>query len=173
MPKDGRAMYVFLCIMSLVFFLLSSSVVPFLRSDPAAPSGDILFCFVCCIPAFVPRKSAVVFALVLGFLSDLFINMPRSFSPVVFVLSVLIASYLYGFFSRIGSLVMAVCALACFVLRAAVDTFAVMAQYEGSTAFGVLAKVTFPALIINFAFAIVISFLLRVIVRKFRISGVN
>ena len=170
--KEMKGIYILLSVMSFVFFVLSSSVIPFM-SPVGKTSGDALFCFVCCIPAFVPRKSAVIYALILGFLADLFINAPTSFSPVIYLVSVVVAFYFYGFFSRVGSLVIAVCALPCLVIKGVVDTFSLMAQFEDSTASAVIGAKTFPSLVLNFAFAIVIAFILRTITKKFRIFYAN
>ena len=171
--KNDRRIYVFLGVMSLVVFLLSSSVMPFIAGEKAFPAGDLMLCFACLVPAFVPVKSAVVFALVLGFLSDLFLNEPQCFSPIIFLVSVLLVSFFYRFFSRIGSLTMAVCALPCLAIRSIVDTFVIMASYKDSKAFDVLSAITLPSLAVNFALSIVTAFVLRKLIKKLGIFYEN
>lgn len=171
--KDDKRIYIFLGIMSLIVFLLSSSVLPFISDGKVGPEGNLVLCFVCLIPAFVPMKSAAIFALVLGFLCDLFIYSPESFSPIVFLVGVFVVSYLYRFFSRTGTLVMAVCSLPCLALKMVLDTFAVMASHNDSGAFDVISKLTLPSLAINFAFAIAAAFILRLLTKKLGIFHKN
>lgn len=156
----------FLVIASVVCFLLSSAVVPFLFDSAFLPAPNLMLCFVCCIPAVTSIKTSAVFALVLGFLNDLFISEPTEFSPLVFLVSVCLVCYFHTHFSRIGTLVMAVCSIPAFVLSAIVMTFVVMAKFDGASAMAALTKFSVPYVAVNFAFAIIAAFAVRMFIKK-------
>lgn len=156
----------FLVTASVICFLLSSAVIPFLFKSEFLPVPNLMLCFVCCIPAVASLKTSAIFALALGFINDLFVAEPTSFSPIVFLVSVCLVCYFYTHFSRIGTHVMAVCSLAPIVLSAIVMTFAAMAQFKGASASAVLTKMTIPYIAVNFAFAIVAAFAIRMFIKK-------
>ncbi len=168
-PAASGRNVVFFAIVSLICFLLSSSVLPFLTYDKGLPTPDILLCLVCVISLYVDRKTACIFALVLGFLSDLFINEPVSFSPVIFVASLLVMTMLGKHFSRLGTLSASVCMLPVFVIRMIADTVCFLVRFEESELLEVLTKQTLPSVLVNFAAAIVLTFIIRFVSKRFSV----
>lgn len=157
---------VLLTVASVICFLLSTAVIPFLFKSAFLPVPNLMLCFVCCIPSLASLKTSALFSLILGFLNDLFVSEPTSFSPIVFLVSVCLVCYFYTHFSRIGTHVMAVCSLPPIVLSAGVMTFAAMANFKDASALSVLTKLSLPYIAVNFAFAIITAFILRMITRS-------
>ena len=166
---EGAGKHIFLGVTALVCFLLASSVFPFLSSpDTAKPLPDIMLCFVCALPAFTDIKKASIYALALGFLADLFVNLPTAFSPVVFLCCMMLAYACQKYFSRVGTLVIAISTIPCSIVRKAVR-FAVASFTVGGAAAKKELFMGFPMwLVVDFALAIALSFIMRVICKKMR-----
>ena len=172
--NDGKGLHIFLSVFALVCFLLASSVIPFFSGkNPQLPTADILLCFVCALCAFTDVKKASVYALCLGFLADLFIFPPTALSPIVFLVCVLLSRFFQGYFSRVGTLAISISTLFCSLLRLFVSA-AVTAINAGVSASGHLLKYEFPmGIIIDFACAIVLTFIMRIIFKKLHLKADN
>ncbi len=164
---------VLFAVFSIICFLLSSSVLPFFADSGNAPVPELLLCLVCVMPIYLDRKVSCIFALILGFLTDLFINEPVSFSPVVFVAAVLIVMVTGRYFSRPGTLSVSVCALPALAIRMIVDTVCYIARFSDSELFSVIIGKTLPHLIVNFASAIVITFIVGFFAKRFNIFALE
>lgn len=172
--NDKKGMYIFLGVTALICFLLASSVIPFFAADnPRLPTADILLCFVCTLCAFTDVKKAALFAVSTGFLADLFILSPTALSPVVFLACVLVSRFVQGYFSRVGTLAVAISTLPCSLIRILVSV-SVTAINAGIPASKMLWTSRFPmGIIVDFAQAIVLTFLMRVICKKLHLKADN
>ena len=160
----------FFGICALICFLLSSSVFPFISGFASMPCPDLLLCFCCILPRFCDTKRAAIYAVILGFLSDLFINIPYMFSPVIYLISVLITPYFYRYFNRTGTVMAAVCALPALLLHKAVETVIIMITRQTAVLGTIIWKNTLPHLIIDFAFVILLGFIMRSLARIFGVQ---
>ena len=167
--KDEKPTHIFLAISALVCFLVSSSVLPFLSSVKSHPSPDILLCFVCLLPFFTDTKTSAIFAVSLGFLSDLFITAPLCLSPIVYLAAVYISARCHTYFASTGSLSLAISALPSIVLKLVVNSVGVLLTVEGSNISGMSFWGGVLSVIITFASAIVLAFVLRFIYKKLKI----
>jgi len=151
---------VFLIVFSVICFLVSSSVIPFLGSSV---KPDILLCLCCVLPKFSESKTNCIFALSLGFLSDLFINTPWHFSPVIYLISVVFVPHLYGYFKRIGTVTAAVCSLPFLALKAVSGAAVLIFESGHKGVFSALTGMFLPELTVNFAFAIIIGYTVKML----------
>ena len=172
--NDSNGLHIFLSVSALVCFLLASSVIPFFGDKSSSlPTADILLCFVCTLCAFTDVKKALVYAVCLGFLSDLFVTPPTALSPVVFLVCVLLSRFAQGYFSRVGTLAVSVSTLLPGLLRLLV-TVSVTAINAGLPSAKHLFTSEFPmGIVINFACAIVLTFIMRIIFKKLHLKTDN
>ena len=154
---------VFLVVFGILCFLISASVLPFAAEVGTMPCPDLLLCLCCVIPKFYEKKASCVFAVVLGFFSDLFINTPLLFSPVVYLLCAAFVPYFYGYFKKVGTVVSAVCALPLLILRQIVGTVIIMSVRKTAVLGTVVGKVIFPELMAEFAIVLVLSFVIKLV----------
>lgn len=167
--KNTAGLYVFYAVFALILFLLMASVLPFLSSAKGFVPADLLLCLVCAMSAFADRKSSCIFAVILGFMADLFIFEPTAFSPVVYLASALLVPMLHRYFSYLGSVVMAVCSVPACILRSCVDSAVTVALFRNVQYSEVFARIALPLFVVNFASAIVICFICRLFVKKLRL----
>lgn len=160
---------VFFAVTGLVCFFAACSVFPFLPGFSRTNAPDLLLCLCCVIPKYYDTKKSCVLALILGFLADLFINTPVLFSPVIYLASAVFTPYFYRYFNRIGTIVSAVCALPMLALHGLIGTAVVMYVRKTAVLGTVLTKVILPELIINFAFVLLVGFILKHLTRWFGI----
>lgn len=168
--KDDTSKHVFLCVSALVCFLLASSVIPFLSDAKNVPMPDLLLCFVCILPAFTDLKKAGIYALCLGFLSDLFITLPLSLSPIVYLVSVCVSAKCHTHFARVGSLALAISTLPCIALKLAAGAATSLLTVDGLKMSSLSFTGALLVMISSFACAIVLSFIMRILGRKLRID---
>lgn len=171
--SDGRKnvrLYVFFGIMGLLLFLLTASVLSFLSDKKGLPDADLLLCLVCAACAFMPEKKACIYALVFGLFADLFLFAPTAFSPIVYMVAVLVTSRLYKGFSRLGSVIMAVCSMPAVAIRGTVDAVVTMTLFKDASLRSILLEKSLPFMLIGFAWAIVICFVCRRIVLWMRLD---
>lgn len=169
--ENNKKLYAFLIISAVVAFLAASSVLPFVFGKKGFNTPDILLCFVCTLPFFTDRKKAGIFAVAIGFLTDLFIMSPTSLSPVLFLACTLIVPLIARLFSRTGTLMMAICTLPCIVLRAALKIIMSLVTVEGASLTKAIGDYSFLTLVTTFACAICVSFVMRVVSKKIKIQS--
>lgn len=171
--KDGGKLHIFLGISALVCFLASSSILPFF--DKGAPGGvpDAMLCFVCALPAFTDIKKGGIYALCLGFAADLFVTPPTSLSPFVFLLCMCLSYACLKHFSRVGSLAIAICTLPSFAVKSLVSAIITSFTVDGVNLWKAISNIPFMSFISNFACAIVVAFVMRLISKKMRINTHN
>lgn len=167
--NDGKGMYIFLGITALVCFLLASSVFPFLFSSPGKPVPDIMLCFVCALTAFTDIKKSSIYALSLGLAADLFVNPPTALSPIVFLLCMCAATFLRRFFSRTGTLVIAICTIPCSLIKYLVSCAVSVLTVDGAGVMRKSLSVIPLGLLCDFACAIALVFVMRFIGKKLRL----
>ncbi len=155
---------VILAVTAVICFLLSSSVIPFVFPKSLG-MPDLLLVLCCVISAFTARLPACIFALTLGFMQDLFIGVPMHFSPVVYLVAVLVMPALLRHFKNPGTVTCAVCSLVCFVPKSAVGIFMAMTKYDDAAFFDVVVKIVLPEILVNFACSLVLFFVMRRIAR--------
>lgn len=114
----------------------------------------------------MPRNISCIFALTLGFLSDLFINPALHFSPLLYLASVLITPLFYFGFNRVGTVTASVCALCSLALAGFVRVFAVFISAGGSLK-ELIFHITLPELLVNFAFTLLTGYLLKLLCSRF------
>ena len=171
LKNNDKRIYLFLGVAALVCFLAASGVLPFLTATgKGTPVPDVLLCFVCALPLFTDYKIGAIYALSLGFLSDLFINPPFLFSPVVLLLCMYLAGYVQGYFSRVGTLAVAVSTLPCVAVKLAVSLAVSLFTVEGIGFKTALSGLSYMSFITDFAAAIILSFIMRVVGRRLRIT---
>ena len=168
--KSNKAKYIFTGVFALVLFLVSASVIPFFMLEGNLPCADLLICLVCAVCPYFTLKESCVTALICGFLADLFLYPPTSFSPVVYVAAVVVTGYFLRRFRASTSVSMAVCSLCAIFIRCAVETVGALSVTEGVSLWDILSSYTLPMVLINFASAIVICFIAK---RFFRLLGVS
>ncbi len=161
----------FFIIVSVVCFLLASSVIPFFTVFGTMPCPDLLLCLCCVLPRFCAFKKSCVYAVALGFLSDLFINTPHLLSPVIYLAAAVLIPYFYGHIKKTGTVSAAVCSLPILLLRAILGTVVVLVIRQEATLGTVLKNIAFPELIVNFAFVLILGFILRVLTKHFGIQN--
>lgn len=167
--KDSTSKHVFLVCTAFVCFLIASSVLPFVSDAKGLPTPDILLCFVCILPAFTDIKKAGVYALALGFLSDLFVTLPLNLSPVVYLACVYIAAKCHTYFARVGSLALAISTLPCIVLKLAAGAAVSLLTVDGANMSGFSVSSAVFTMAGGFAMAIALSFVMRLIYKKLKI----
>ena len=171
-PKENnRKLYTFLIIAASVAFLTASSVLPFISDVNGMRAPGILLCFVCTLPFFTDIKKAGIFAVALGFLSDLFITAPSSLSPVVFLACVLIVPLTARLFSRTGTLMIAICMLPCILLRVVSEIAVTLIAVDGASFAKAVGNYSFESVAVDFACAICVAFIMRVISKKLKIQS--
>lgn len=173
MKKDDRKMYIFLGVSALVAFLLASSVLPFFKKELTGFVPDVMLCFVCALPAFTDIKKGGIYALCLGFLADLFVTPPSNLSPLVFLGCMCISSLCQKHFSRVGSLAIAICTLPPLFVKSVVSCIMTAITVDGVNFWEALSKLSITHFLGDFACAIVVSFLMRLVCRKLRIRIQN
>ncbi|MBR2021102.1 MAG: hypothetical protein IJ939_01570 [Clostridia bacterium] len=167
--KEGAGKYVFLGITALVCFLVASSVLPFgAMSESGLALPDIMLCFVCALPAFTDLKKGSIYALSLGFLADLFINPPTDLSPIVFLGCMLLSNLCQKYFSRVGTLAIAISTIPCILLKCIVSVIVTALTVGGGAVKGVFASYIPMGVVTSFAMAIALSFVMRVICKKLK-----
>ena len=126
---------------------------------------DILLCLCCILTKYLPRKDCAVYAVSLGFLTDLLVGTPLAFSPVIYLIPCIFAPYFYSFFNRVGTVTAAVCSLPFLILKA-IAGMVVLTVIQNESGLGfILAKYIFPELILNFAFALVVGVAVKCLVK--------
>ncbi|MBP3580520.1 MAG: hypothetical protein J6K12_04655 [Clostridia bacterium] len=170
---DLKKSTVFFAITGIIYFLIASSVLPFFGTFSNTPCPDLLFCLVCVIPAYYDKKLCCIYAVLLGFLSDLFINTPFLFSPIVYLAAVVGVMYFYRFFKNFGTITASVCAMPVLAARQVLGTVIVMNVRQGANLGNVLIKVIVPEFFISFAFILVTGFLIRCLTRFFDIQKIQ
>jgi cell shape-determining protein MreD len=168
--KKNTGLYVFFGILGLLLFLLTASALSFISNRKGLPDADLLLCLVCAACAFMPAKRACVFALVFGLFADLFLFAPTAFSPIVYMIAVLLTSRLYRGFSKLGSVVMAVCSIPAFAVKNSVDTVVTLTLFRDASLKKILIDTSLPFMLINFAWAIVICFVCRKLILHLRLD---
>lgn len=169
--ENSKKLYVFLIVSSVVLFLAASSVLPFLFGAKGMNTPDVLLCFVCTLPFFTDRKKGSIFAVALGFLADLFITPPVSLSPVVFLLCVLIVPLSARLFSRTGTLVIAICTLPCIILRAVTGIAMTLIVVDGANFAKAVSDYSLMSVVVNFACAICVAFVMRFVSKRLKIQS--
>ena len=167
--KKSTAKYVFISIYALLLLLICASVIPFVTIHSGVPSGDLLLCLVCVLCAYSTLKESVVFALIFGLFADLFLYMPTSFSPVVYVAAAVLSGMCLAKFRNLSSVTVAVCSLPAILIRCSVETVTALTSTDGVSFWSIIGSYTLPMLLVNFACAIVICFIFR---RFARILGI-
>ena len=92
------------------------------------------------------------------------------FSPVIYLISVLITPYFYRYFNRTGTVMAAVCALPALLLHKAVETVIIMITRQTAVLGTIIWKNTLPHLIIDFAFVILLGYIMRSLARIFGVQ---
>lgn len=167
---SNKGLYVFFGVFALLLFLIIASVFSFLGNEKGLPDADLLLCLVCAACAFMPEKHACIYALIFGLFADLFLYAPTAFSPVVYIVSVLLTSRLCKGFSRLGSVVMAVCSMPAMAIRGTVDTVVTLMLFKDASVKTVLLEMCLPFMLVSFAWAIVICFICRRVVMRLRLN---
>jgi len=173
MKKDNRRLYIFLGVSALTAFLLASSVLPFFRKGLTGYSPDVMLCFVCALPAFTDIKKGGIYALCLGFMADLFVTPPTNLSPLVFLGCMCLSYICQRYFSRVGSLVIAICTLPSVLAKCLVSSVVTAITVDGVNIWQALSKLQLMNIVFDFACAIVVSFLMRLVCKKLRIRIQN
>ena len=168
---NEKRLNIFLIISAVICFLVASSVLPFATGKGNGVPCDILLCFVCALPFFAGMKKAGIFALALGFANDLFIEAPTQFSPVVFLACILIAPAIARFFSRVGTLVIAICTLPCILMKDVFGMVVSLLVTEGANVSGILRDYRPFTILMDFACAICLTFILRVISKRLHLQA--
>lgn len=171
--KNSKGIYVFFGILSLIVFLVSASVLPFLSQTKNFAMPDLALCLVCILPCFMSVKTACIYALSLGFLSDLFINSPVCFSPVIYLAAVCIMPYFHSHFSRVGTVTAAVCSIPAFLIRGTVGAAVMIYVYGGENFKSIITAKLLPELGVNLACSLVICAVIFYIVEKSRLKSVK
>jgi hypothetical protein len=168
---NEKKLNIFLIISAVVCFLAASSVLPFTAVKGSGAPCDILLCFVCAVPFFAGAKKAGIFALALGFAADLFIGMPTEFSPVIFLACIFIVPAVARLFSRAGTLVIAICTLPCIVMKDIFGMIVSLFTAEGADLSGVLSDYRPFTILVDFACAICLAFILRFISKRLHLQA--
>lgn len=167
--KEGAGKYVFLGITALVCFLVASSVLPFgVLSKSGLALPDIMLCYVCALPAFTDVKKSSIYALSLGFLADLFVNPPTELSPIVFLGCMLVSYFCQRYFSRVGTLAIAISTLPCILLKCIFSVIVAALTVGAGAVKGVFATYIPMGVVTTFAMAIALSFVMRVVCKKMK-----
>lgn len=166
--KNETGTYIFVSVFGLVLFLLSASVVPFLAGQKGVPSPDLLLGLVCASSAFLDRRKACIFAVIFGFMSDLFITSPTAFSPIVYLAAVLIVPRCLMFFSRHGTVITAVCSVPAIAVRCIVRAVATSAVFGGVPFASLLSDNVLYTFMFTFASCIVICFVCRRLIYRIK-----
>lgn len=167
--NEGMGKYIFLAAMALICFLLASSVLPFYSApDSKLPTPDIMLCFVCALPAFADIKKSSIYALSLGLLADLFINPPTALSPIVFLCCMLLSHFCQRYFSRVGTLAIAISTIPCILLKCIVSAIVAALTVGGGAVKGIVVSYIPMGFVTAFATAIALSFVMRVICKKLK-----
>ena len=168
---NEKRLNVFLIISAVICFLVAASVLPFATGKGMGAPCDILLCFVCTLPFFAGMKKAGIFALALGFANDLFIGAPTQFSPVIFLVCVFIVPAIARFFSRVGTLVIAICTLPCILMKDVFGMAVSLLVTEGANVAGILRDYRPFTILMDFACAICLAFILRVIYKRLHLQA--
>lgn len=171
--KDDKGLHIFLAVTAVICFLLASSVFPFLFDSGAKPVPDILLCFVCTLTAFTDIKKASIYALSLGFCADLFINPPTALSPVIFLICMCIATACRRYFSRTGTLVIAICTIPCSFIKYIISCVVSVLTVEGAGVMRAALSQIPLGLVSDLACAIALAFIMRFIAKKSRLGTNN
>lgn len=169
--ENNRKLYTFLIIAAVVVFLAASSVLPFFSNVNGMRAPNILLCFVCTLPFFTDIKKTGIFAVVLGFLADLFITAPASLSPVVFLACVLIVPLTARLFSRTGTLMIAICTLPCILFRVVSEIAVSLIAVDGAGFAKAVGDYSFESVAVDFACAICVAFIMRVVSKRLKIQS--
>lgn len=163
---ERRRDYISLFVFSLVLFLLSSGVLPFIAQEKNAPVPNLLLCAVCASSAFLTRKEAGIFAVICGFFADLFLYLPTSFSPVVYLLASQITPFLLDKVTRRGFVTNAVCSLGAIVVSRALEVAVALFAFANADFTALFTKLFLPSVAMDFAFSIVICMFFPLVVRQ-------
>ncbi len=173
MKTDDRKRYIFLGISALAVFLLASSVLPFFKKGLTGYSPDVMLCFVCALPAFTDIKKGGIYALCLGFMADLFVTPPTNLSPIVFLCCMCLSFICQRYFSRVGSLAIAICTIPSVLLKCLVSVIVTAITVDGVNFWQAISKLQLMNIVFDFACAIVVSCLMRLVCKKLRIKIQN
>lgn len=167
---------VFFCLMFVLFFFITASVMPYVSESFAArqisATPDLLFALsIVCGIVYENRKAASVIALIAGVLSDIFITPPTHMSPLLYFLAAYFAVKTVGVFTSVNAATAAVASIPFFLARAVIGTVYILSE-ESNATLGVILKTTvLPELAFNvvavFFTYIVVSFLYKRFRRRF------
>ncbi len=163
----GTSDILFFAAVSAICFLLSSSVLPFLTTGI---KPDLLLCLCCLLPKFLPTKSCCIFAVTLGYLSDLFINPPYHLSPVLFLCAVIITPLFYSGFKRVGTVTASVCALVGLAFAGVVRAATGLLLDGTQGLYAIIVNTVFAELMVNFAFTLLTGYILKVLCSRFGVA---
>lgn len=166
--KNDTGAYVFASVMGLITFLLSASVMPFLAGAKNLPAPDLMLALVCALSVLLPVRHACIFAVIFGFVADIFIYAPTAFSPIVYLAAVLIVPNLLRFFTRHGTVIIAVCSVPAILLRCVVRMFATAAEFAEPSFLQIARDSLVYTFLFTFACVIVICFICRLFIRKIK-----
>lgn len=160
---------VLFAVLFVLYFLLSSSVMPLLDGTKPGIVPDIMLCLCCVAPLFLERRTACVMALVAGAFTDLFVMPPFHFSPVLFFLAAYFIPEITKVFSKLNAAGAATGSVLFLLARGILGTFYLISQFSGASFANILTKCIIPEFLINFAFVIITYFVASLAARLFRL----
>lgn len=164
--SEKRRNRISLAVFALVLFLVSSGILPFIAQRKNAPVPNLLLCAVCCASVYLPKKEACIFAVICGFFADLFLYLPTSFSPVVYLLACQITPFLLDKVTRRGFVTNAVCSLGAILLSRTIQVLTVVATLGKADFESIVTRQFLPAIAVDFAASIVICMCFPLVIRQ-------
>lgn len=167
---NTKGMTVLFSVSFAVLFLVSSALLFSLGKTALGVKPDILLAMAIVCPLFCTTKTSALLALIFGTLSDLSVTPAAHFSPVLFVLCAFFVPKLASVFNNNRAAEAAVCSLPFVLLRSLTGVFYLLSAYEDAKFVNILTKCIIPEFLCNVAAVIVVHFVMKFLVRKFRLE---
>lgn len=165
---------IFFILLFVILFILSTQLMPFFAVTFSKASGitvkaDILLAAVISLGLLRGKKYASYYAVVSGFLFDLYIGNPYSFSPLVFFLCAYFASLAARPFSHRSPLSVVFISAMLVWIKSLLSFFYLVATSGDSGTFSIFVLGVIPEYIANIIASVIIFVIIRVLMAFLRI----
>ena len=158
----------------IVVFILSTGLVPhladkFAKLTSLTVRADLLLCSVIGLGLLGGRKKAAVYGMIFGFIFDVYIGNPYSFSPLVFLLCGYFASPMSAPFSHRTPLSVLLVGASLLWIKALFSFFYLLAVSSQVGAGAVILKSVLPEYIVNVVACSLVFAIMRILMAVFKI----
>lgn len=156
------------CVLFILSFLVSATITPGLNNVGMKVVPDITLALCVVSALMLDKKTACIYALIFGTLTDLFVMPAFHFSPVIYFIVSYFAVRLLFVFSRMNASTVAVISIPFLLIRSLVGIFYLLYSYKAPLG-KIISKCIAPEFFVNLASVIVTYYVCILIMRFLRI----